>query len=415
MIIRLLRKLIVGLVAIFLSSAYAADTIKIAVIVGVSGSGALQGEAQVKVFQAAADYVNAERTVLDSRKFEIVTLDNKNDPKEALIQLRKAIDQDIRYVATTVSSVVHALSDGIAKHNARNPDKRVLLLNFSALDPALTEGKCNFWHFRFETHSDTQLDVLTDFIKKDPSIRKIYLLNQDYAYGQAVSRGSRELLTRKRPDVQIVADELVPLGKIKDFAPYVAKIHASGADTVLTGNWGNDLSLLIKASNQTDLKVTFYTLLGALFGNPTAIGPAGADRIKSYTSWHINAADDVWDKRLTEYAAKYKASIDMAYMPPFRTLEMLAEAINKAGTLDPFKVALALEGAKYLGPTGESRMRAEDHQLIAPVYVVSFKKAGVIPVKHDAEGTGYGWRTDELIPAQVITPPLKCQMERPKQ
>ena len=228
-------------------SATAVETIKIAVSVGLSGPNAIYGEGQLNAFNAAADLVNARGGVLGGRKIEIVPMDNKGTPQEALIQLKRAVDDDIRYIASTVSSVVHALNDAIAKHNVRNPDKTVLLLNFNSLDPALTEAKCSFWHFRFEPHTDMQLTALTNFMASQSAIQKVYLLNQDYAFGQSVSKGSREQLNTKRPDIAIVGDELIPLAKIKDFAPYVAKIRASGADSVLTGNWGTDLSLLLKA------------------------------------------------------------------------------------------------------------------------------------------------------------------------
>ena len=395
-------------------NATASETVRIAFIGNLSGTGALSGEEQLKAFQAAADLINSQGGVLGGGKVEIVPFDNKGSPQEALVVLKQAIDQDIRYVASTLSSVVHALSDAVAKHNARNPDRPILLLNFNALDPALTESRCNFWHFRFEVNSDTQVDVLTDVMGKQSAIHKVYLINQDYAYGQAVSRTAKAMLARKRPDIEIVGDELIPLLKIKDFAPYVSKIRATAADTVLSGNWGNDLSLLVKAGREANLQVTYYTLLGAQWGTPSAVGAAGADRLKSVAAWHMNAADQIWEERLQGYAVKYKSTSDMAYLPPFRVVDMLASAINKVGTQDPAKVAYALEGAKYSGPTGDSWMRADDHQLIAPEYVMSFVKAGQPGVKHDVEGTGYGWRTDELLAAQAIAPPIRCQMKRPR-
>jgi len=396
-----------------LGGALAADPIKIAYINSMSGTFAFQGEEQLKVFNAAADMINAQGGVLGGRKFEIVSFDDKANPQEALVILKQVTDQDIRYVASTISSVAHALSDAVAKYNERNPDRPILFVNFNALDPALTEAKCNFWHFRFEAHTDMQLNALIDSMAKERSIQKVYLLNQDYAYGQAFAKSAKEMLAAKRPDVQIVGDDLIPLGKVKDFAPYIAKIRASGADTVLTGNWGNDLSLLIKASNEASLKATYYTLLAAFFGTPAAIGASGADRVKSTYSWSINAADEAWEKRVLQYEARYKSVSDMAYLPPFRVLGMLADAMNKVGTTDALKVAYALEGMRYKGPTGDSWMRVEDHQMMVPVYVLTFAKAGQPGVKHDAEGTGYGWKTDGLIDAKSNVPPVKCQMQRP--
>lgn len=391
----------------------AADTIKIAVSVGLSGPNAIYGEGQLNAFNAAADIVNARGGVLGGRRIEIVPMDNKGAPQEALIQIKRATDDDIRFVASTVSSVIHALTDAISKHNARNPDKTVLLLNFNALDPALTEAKCSFWHFRFEPHTDMQLMALTQFMAAQSVIRKVYLLNQDYAFGQGMSKASREQLNARRPDIEIVGDELIPLAKIKDFAPYVTKIRASGADSIITGNWGADLSLLIKASNETGLKAQYYALLAAGFGTPSAIGPAGADRVKTVYSWHLNATDPKWERAILDAQTRYKTNADLAYLPAFRTVEMLAAAISKAGTTDPVKVAYAMEGAHFAGPTGDSWMRAEDHQFIAPIFVMSFVKAGQPGVKHDIEGTGYGWKTEAILAPNETLPPVRCQMERP--
>jgi len=396
-----------------LVSAWPAETIKIAVSVGLSGPNAIYGEGQLNAFKAAADIVNARGGVLGGKKMEIVPMDNKGTPQEALIQLRRAIDEDIRFVASTVSSVVHALNDAISKHDARNPEKTVLLLNFNSLDPALTETKCSFWHFRFEPHTDMQLMALTNFMASQSAIQKVYLLNQDYAFGQSVSKGSREQLNAKRPDLAIIGDELIPLAKIKDFAPYVAKIRASGADSVLTGNWGTDLSLLLKASNEMGFKAHYYAMLAAGFGTPSAIGAAGADRVTTIYSWHMNATDPKWERTILEYRGKYKTNADLAYLPAFRTVEMLTAAINKAGSTDPVRVAHALEGMHFAGPTGDSWMRAEDHQIIAPIFVMSFVKAGQPGAQHDVEGTGYGWKTEVLVGAKDTIPPIRCQMDRP--
>ena len=399
--------------ALLLSGAFAAETIRVAFLGSLSGPFALQGQETLKTIETATDIVNSQGGILGGRKIEIVAFDNKGNPQETLIVLKQAIDQNMRFVISGVSNIAHAIVEAIGKHNARNPDGSVLFLDYGALDPALTESKCSFWHFRFEAHADMQVNVLTDYIAKQPSIHKVYLINQDYAYGQAVSRVSREMLAAKRADIELVGDDLVPLGKVKDFSPYVAKIRASGADSVLTGNWGNDLSLLIKASNEAGLTATYYTLLAAYFGTLGAIGPEGGNRVKTMYAWTINAADPAWERILIDYKAKLKAVSNLDYLPALRLVQMLAAAIGKAGSTDPVKVAYTLEGMKYVGPSGESWMRADDHQMIAPIYFLSLAKAGQPGVKHDAEGTGYGWKTDVLVAARDTVPSVKCQMERP--
>jgi branched-chain amino acid transport system substrate-binding protein len=360
-----------------LDDAWPAETIKFAFLGGLSGPYALQDEEVLKGVEAITDMVNARGGVLGGNKIEIVPFDNKANPQEALIVLRRAIDQDIRHIIAGRSNIALAITDAVAKHNARNPDRSVLFLNFSGVDPALTEAKCNFWHFRFNSHADMQVNVLTDYKIGQRSVHKVYLLNQDYAYGQAVAHAAKEMLAVKRHDIQIVGDDLVPFGKVRDFTPYVAKIVASGADSVLTGNWGSDLTLLIKASNEVGLKAMYYTVAAYYPGTPAAIGSAGAERIKTIVMWHINAADPTLEQALLNYKVKYKAITHSDYLPPFRVVEMLASAINKAGTTDPLKVAYSLEGMKYAAPSGDSWMRAEDHQIMAPVYVASFAKAGL--------------------------------------
>src|SRR6202795_2691310 len=160
----------------------------------------------------AVDEVNARGGILDGRKIETIPFDTKGSPQEALIAFKGVTDQDLRFVfGTTGSHIALALTDAIAKHNARNPDKSVLFLNYGGLTPELTNEKCNFWHFRFDAHADMKVDALIRQVVVQKSIAKVYLLNQDYAYGQAVRKLFRELLAQRRADIQIVRGDLIQL------------------------------------------------------------------------------------------------------------------------------------------------------------------------------------------------------------
>src|SRR5690606_6451024 len=167
-----------------------------------------------------------------------------------------AVDEGARYVMQgNGSSVAHAITGAVLKHNTRNPGSEVLYFNYAAVDPALTNEKCNFWHFRFDADADMKMAALTDAIAKDKSIKKVYLINQDYSFGHAVSEAAKKMLKEKRPDIAIVGDEFHPLMKVQDFSPYVAKIANSGAQAVITGNWSNDMLLLVKAGKDAELDV----------------------------------------------------------------------------------------------------------------------------------------------------------------
>jgi branched-chain amino acid transport system substrate-binding protein len=395
-------------------SALAADPIKIAVIDPLSGPFANVGEAMVRHVQMAADQINARGGALGS-KFEIVPLDSKSNPQEAQLALKQAVDQGIRYInQTNGSNVAAALIEAVNKHNERNPDKTVMFLNTGAVDPALTNDKCSFWHFRFDADADMKMAALTDAIAQVKTIKKVYLINQDYAFGQAVSKAGQAMMTKKRPDVEIVGNELHPLGKVKDFAPYVAKIKASGADTVITGNWGNDMTLLIKAARDADYKPDFYTYYAGGLGTPPALGDVGIGHLKQVTQWHANIGGEKAAAGRQAYEKKFPdAKEDLFFTTHRIALEMLAKAMEQSKSTDPAKVGKALEGMKIDEDAGEVSMRADNHQLIQTMFISTYSKVDGKDVKFDVERTGNGFKTDRRIEGKDTVMPTTCKMNRP--
>ena len=387
--------------------------IRVAYIDPLSGAMGATGEHGLRELEFAADQINARGGVL-GQKFEIVPMDNKLSAQESLILLKSAIDQGIRYISQgNGSSVAGALIDAINKHNERNPDKTVVFLNYAAVDPDFTNDKCSFWHFRFDANSDMKMEALTSYMKGEKGIRKVYLLNQDYSFGHQVARAAREMLTAKRPDVQIVGEELHPLARVKDFAPYVAKIQASGADSVITGNWGNDLTLLVKAARDANLRVNFYTYYAGTVGVPPAMGDAGVDHVKVVSYWNSNAVSPAHQAVIDAYKKKYGATND-PYSQSIRvSLEFLAQAMKKADSTDPAKVAKAMEDMTVEGAFGPVQMRAADHQLIQPLFIGTFvKNPG--KYRNSADGTtDYAFRSDAKIDGAATARPTTCKMQRP--
>ncbi len=401
---------VLGLVCSGLA-ARAEGTIPIAFIGPFSGPFGPQGDAFFKQLQYSLEAVNAEGGAL-GKKFEMVTFDDKMQPAESLIALKSATDRNIPFVLQCLgSNVAAAMSDGVSKYNARNPDHRVIHLNCAALANELTNEKCDFWHFRFADNVTQRADMLVRGLPK--SVRTVYLINQDYLYGQSVQHELRGLLAQRRPDITVVGDELVPLGKVKDFSPYIAKIKSSGAHAVLTSNWGTDFNQLLKAGVNSGIDVAYYTLSAHLNGGPTAMGPAGADRVHSVTDFHENLPVEAHNAAAEAWISGFRAKnpdFDLVWIN-FRTMfEMLRKAITKAGSTDPMAVALALEGIEADDVIGQPNvMRAQDHQLLAPLTVAVFTK----DVKYDSEKTGLGWKTELTVPAAALAPPTTCQMKRP--
>jgi branched-chain amino acid transport system substrate-binding protein len=404
--------------AALVSFAAQAQTVKVAYIDPLSGPFANVGEQGLAEFRFTVERINKSGR-LGKVKLEVVPFDNKVSPQESLNQLKRVIDQDIRYITQGNSSAVAgALIEAVNRHNERNPGKEVLYLNYAAVDPAYTNEKCSFWHFRFDANADMKMESLTTWMVGQKGIKKVYLLNQDYSFGHAVKKAAREMVNRKRPDIQIVGDDLHPLGKVTDFAPYVAKIKASGADSVITGNWGNDMSLLVKAGRDAGLDVTWLTYYAGGLGTPTAMGDAAAGKVKIIAEYHSNVENNKaakWDADYRKQAPK--GNPDFYFLRGKIMWDMFVKAINQAKSADPKAVAYALEGMRHEGDLGEVEMRKSDHQLIQPLYIMTLHKAaargGPKNAKIDMEGSGLAPITEARLEAYTSAQPTSCQMKRP--
>ncbi|MBB97137.1 MAG: branched-chain amino acid ABC transporter substrate-binding protein [Rhodobacteraceae bacterium] len=391
-----------------------ADTIKIAFIDPLSGPFASTGTNGLHQYEfAAEELVNKKGGVLDGDTFEVVGFDNKISPKESLIQLQVAIDQGIRYIVQGNSSgVANALTDAIEKHNRRNPDDRVLFLNYSAVDPALTNDKCNFWHFRFDANADIKMDALTDIIAEDDSITKVYVIGQDYSFGKAVSAAASRFLGEKRPDIEIVGNELHPIGKVKDFTPYSRKIVSSGADVIITGNWGADMLNLGKSVIENGFEGPIYTYYAAADGITAAFGEQGKDKLRLVTEGQTNPPPtDTAAAYIEAFKAKYPDG-NMSQTRITNVIEMLAKAIDQAGTAtDVVAVAEALEGMEHETMWGGTLyMRPEDHQLIQDVLITVHTDEDI---QFDLDNSGYGQHLESRVEMAGKDSPTTCKMRRP--
>ena len=343
-------------------------------------------------------------------KFEFETIDNKLSPAESLNALKAAIDKGVRYVAQgNGSSVALALVDAINKHNERNPGKEVLYLNDSAVDPDLTNSKCSYWHFRFDADTSMKMEAIASFIKTQPDIKKIYVLGQNYSHGVQVAKYAKETIKRQRPEIEFVGEDLHPLAQVRDFAPYIAKLKASGADTLITGNWGSDLSLLVKAANEGGFNGKIFTYYTGVTGTPAALGTNGAGRVYQIGYAHYNMGGQM-DQWMKEFKAKYNDDFYTGSI--IRIYQFLGAAMAKAKSTDPVKVAAALEGLKVNTFNGEVEMRKADHQLQQPLYMTVWQKAGG-KYPYSPENTGMTLVPVAEYPNYVSSTPTSCQMKRP--
>ena len=385
------------------------QTVKIAWLDPLSGLMAAVGTNQLKSFQFLAERFSKSNKA--GVKFEIIGIDNKLSPQETTNALKSAIDQGARYVVQgNGSGPSLAIIDALSKYNERNPGKEVLFLNYAAVDPDLTNSKCDYWHFRLDADTSMKMQALTTFMKDQPDIKKVYLINQNYSHGQQVSKFAKANLATKRPDIQIVGDDLHPLAQVRDFAPYVAKIKQSGADSVITGNWGSDLTLLIKAANEAGLNnVKFYTYYGGVTGTPTAMGAASAGRVYQVSYNHLNLGGDI-QQVMGDFKKKFND--DMYTGAIYHAFTILTEAMAQTKSTEPALVAKAMEGLRFKSFNGEVEMRKTDHQLQQGLFIDRWEKSGG-KYPYDAENTGYTFVPVKYYEAYVASTPTSCQMKRP--
>ena len=385
------------------------QTVKIAWLDPLSGLMAAVGTNQLKSFQFLAERFNQKNKA--GVKFEIIGIDNKLSPQETTVALKSAIDQGARYVVQgNGSGPALAIIDALSKHNERNPGKEVVYLNYAAVDPDLTNSKCDYWHFRLDADTSMKMEALTAFMKDQADIKKVYLINQNYSHGQQVSKFAKANLAAKRPDVQIVGDDLHPLAQVRDFAPYVAKIKQSGADTVITGNWGSDLSLLVKAANEAGLStVKFYTYYAGVTGTPTALGAGSDGRVYMVSYNHLNMGGDLQQLQ-TDFKKKFND--DFYTGAVYHAFTILTEAMAQAKSTEPALVAKTMEGLRFKSFNGDVEMRKTDHQLQQGLFINRWQKAGGKNA-YDAENTGYTFVPVKYYEPYVASTPTSCQMKRP--
>ncbi|EHN64350.1 MULTISPECIES: branched-chain amino acid ABC transporter substrate-binding protein [Comamonas] len=403
--------------AVAAAKAKLAQPIKLALVESLSGPFANTGEAVFRNVLWATERVNARggvRLADGLHELVIERYDSKGQNEEALSALRAAIDSGARIIMQGNSSATAAaLLDAIDKHNSRDPSRRVLYLNYSAVDPALTNERCSFWHFRFDAHADMRMAALMEVIKDDKAVHSAYLIGQDYSFGQAVLREARRQLGMQRPDVRIVGDELHPVGRVKDFAPYAVKIKQSGAQAVITGNWGNDLMLLVKAAREAGYEGRFYTFYGNALGAPAALGDAGVGKVLAVADWLPNVPTAESRAFYQSFRQRFpRPQDDYVHMRMQLMIEALAQSLEKAGSTDTVAVAHALEHARVQLAGRSGSMRAADHQFQQSLVVGMMEKRGSSGVDFDVEGSGYGFKVVREISAARAEMPSQCQMKR---
>ena len=413
-IVPYLRPLLLATLLTASSAVQAQEPVRIAFMDPLSGAFASIGTSGLKQIQFAADYLfNSKGGILGGRMIEIVPLDNQQSPTETQIQFRRAVSDNLRIIVQGNSSAVaNALNSAVTRHNRRNPGQEILQINYSAVDPILTEENCSFWHFRFDAHAVMKLNILTDYIAEIKDIKSVYIIGQDYSFGQVVSDTSIRLLNIKRPDIEIVGNEFHPIGQVKDFTPYVTKIVSSGADAVITGNFGADMVSLARSIIDNGLDIPIYTFYAAYDGITATLGADGKNKIRLI---HNETSNPIPTEERKAFIRAFKAANpnnDVTQPRIINALSMIVAAMEETQSTDPYDIATALEDMRFTTLSGEEIwMRGEDHQIFQSLHISVHTDEGI---EFDADNSGFGLFSEFHVPAEETIVPVNCSMDRPR-
>ena len=390
-----------------------AAPVKVAVLETLSGPAAASGLAYRTAVRYAIDEMNAAGG-WKGEPVQLLEYDNQGGPSGASDKLKAAIADGVQIVVQGASSAIGGqITEDVRKHNLRNPGKEIVYINVGAEAMDLTGEKCNFHHFRFAGNAQVRTRSLVMGMKQAHALgTRVYAINQNYSWGQDMEKAIVE--NEGIGGYKVVDKALHDVNKVQDFAPYVAKISASGADTVLTGNWSNDLLLLMKASKAAGLKVRFGTVY---LDQPGNIANAGDLAVGHFIAHAFNA--EAGGAAGERFVADYKARTGKA---PTATdpqtvfgMQMVMDALKRTkadkGALNVNAFARALESGRLKTPMGEMSMRAADHQVLLPIVVSTVSK----DAKYKADDTDLGFKPVKVFSAEEAAVPAQasCKMQRP--
>jgi branched-chain amino acid transport system substrate-binding protein len=390
-----------------------AAPLKIGLLETLSGPQASSGQAYRAAVRYAIDKLNAAGG-WNGEAVQLLEYDNQGGPAGASDKLKAALADGVQIVVQGASSAIGGqITEDVRKHNLRNPGKEIVYINVGAEALELTGEKCNFHHFRFAGNAQVRTKVLVQAMKQAGALgTRVYSINQNYSWGQDMEHAIVD--NAGAGGYQVVEKTLHDVNKIQDFAPYVSKIAASGADTIITGNWSNDLLLLMKASKAAGLKARFGTVFLDQPGNITNAGDTAVGHFIAH-AFNPEAAGAEGERFVKDYSAR------MGHAPVFIEpqtafgLDMVADALKRTkpenGALNVNAFAKVLETTRLKTPMGEMSMRAADHQVLLPMVVSVVSREA----RYKADGTELGFKPVKTFSAEEAAAPVQasCRMQRP--
>ncbi len=350
-----------AMVLFYLPSAWAADVVKIGINEVRSGAFTSNGDRIIWGVEAAVKEANDAGGVL-GKKLETVIEDNQMKPEIAVQKLKKMLLEDKCQI------IIQGSSSGVGGAISQQmPRYKKLYVDIAAEAVSLTGENFNPYIFRTCLNAASHVKGLAYYFSKK-GLTKAYGVDQDYSWGHDVAKFYEMALKQIDPKSQYLGTEFHPVFN-KDFAPYISKVQAAGAQYIVTGNWGTDLTQLIVQSRSLGLNIP----IGCTFLDDDAVMAVAGKAAMGCVSanMYILGLDTPKAKEFEETFHKSSGGKWPSFvaMQSYIGTKMYLAAVKKAGSFDTEKVIKAFEGMKFEGPAGTITMRKEDHQALAPAVI----------------------------------------------
>jgi len=344
--------------------AVAQKAIRIGYPVILSGPGALIGEPSLKGAQMYVEEVNAKGGVL-GRKLELVVRDTKGNADEAVRIARDLIlRENVDFLVGTLTSAEGPAVSPVAKEN-----KTVFVVPVVKTDQLLAPANLHPYVFRTATNTTIEGRTAAELMAKWTNVKKVATMSPDYAFGQDLTRAFVTHLKKLRSDIEIVDQQWPKLGEA-DYTPFINAQMAKKADAVFTSLWGGHFVTFVKQARPLKYfeAVNFQVMAAGEAGAIETTKAMGDDypygiTANAYDAFNWEAgppAHKAYIGRLKTYLKEEHPS--SWPITGYIGMQMLAAAIEKAGSTDSDKVAKAMLEVAVDTPIGKQNFRAKDHQ-----------------------------------------------------
>ena len=410
------------------------ETIKIAYVNVFSGPSGANGPIHMMPLQFAAHDINKRGGIwVDGKKrlIEIILADHQSKPDVCKkICERMVLQEKVHVLMGTSGSNLQKIINEVGNKY------KVISVNEGSLADELQDAT-NFGRYSFMPSPTTDqiargLAYFYGQIRKKE--KKFYVLCQDYSFGRGLADSFKSGLKEYYPQGQIVGEDYHKLF-LTDFAPYLEKVKASGAEVVFTGDWIPDAANLLKQARQMGVKVPFANVF---MNEPNFLHEVGIEGTKGLINIDVYDMPQAFKNQpgLIKYYRAWNDGWKKGWKPPFNTRlyehglsgiglyghsgYWLFSVIERAKSLDPEKIIKVWEGDVYQYPNGKIvKMRACDHKTIQPLGVKEFvppaeqKISFSIPPYYWYQGTSFTG-PEWLVPASKILPPMDQKLDRCK-